>query len=83
MNLTGNGEGNTVLIITGEESMAMRKFLTWSAQNADPMGLGDTAAGNALEAFNRGIQRGTEKLQAELSASLKASSNGRAKGSER
>lgn len=67
--LMGNGEGHTVVILTGEESMRMREFLSWSARNADPMGLGDTMAGEAYAAFNRGIKRGTERLQAEATAS--------------
>lgn len=68
----GNGEGHTVLILTGEESMRMREFLTWHAQNIDPMGTENSRAGAMLQAFNRGIQRGTDKLQAEFDAEQKA-----------
>ena len=67
MKLMGNGEGHTVLILTQEESKLLRELLT---PGADVLCAGTNAQG--LAAFNRGIQRGTDKLKAEFDAEQKA-----------
>lgn len=56
-------QGNTLLILTGAETRRMREFLEWHAANADPMGVENTRAGQVLTDFNRGIQRGTERME--------------------
>lgn len=67
-----SGQGNTLLILTGAESRRMREFLEWLAANADPMGVENTRAGQVLTDFNRGIQRGTDKMTEESKAEFKA-----------
>jgi hypothetical protein len=61
MGLIGNGEGNTLLILTDAESRFLREQLDEIA------GAGDN---RALLIFNRGIARGTAKLQAEFKDEL-------------
>lgn len=62
--LMGNGEGHTVLILTDAESRLIRGLL------GDLILFGHN---DGERAFNRGIQRGTERLQAEAKASSASS----------
>jgi hypothetical protein len=62
----GNGEGFTTLILTGMEALRMREFLTWHAQNIDPVGSESSRAGACLDYFNAGIQRATDRIKAEF-----------------
>jgi len=66
MCLIGNGEGHTLLILTGEELRLLREWLTHRAMSDDPMGTENHASGRCLAAFNAGIARGTAKLQQEF-----------------
>ena len=59
------GQGNTLLILTGEESRLIRQHLT----NYSPT-TAEVVAAHA--AFNRGIARGTAKMAEESKAEWKA-----------
>ena len=63
------GQGNTLLILTDAESRLIRQTLTnWEKER------GRTAPteANALDAFSRGIARGTTKMAEESKADWKA-----------
>lgn len=62
--LLGNGEGHTLLILTDSESRLIRAALERDAKSH--------GAELPTAAFNRGIQRGTEKLKADFAARQKA-----------
>jgi hypothetical protein len=62
--LIGNGEGHTLIILTGAESMLLRDWLS----AAPGQTMSDKHREAALAAFNRGIKRGTERVQAEFAA---------------
>jgi hypothetical protein len=57
----GNGEGNTLLILTDDESRLIRAVL-------GSRGPGDEARLQAEAALHRGIARGTAKLTEEFKA---------------
>lgn len=65
--LMGNGEGNTTLILTDAESRLIRELLA-----PDDDILHAEGNGRGLAAFNRGIQRGTDRIKAEFDAEQKA-----------
>lgn len=67
--LLGTGEGNTVVILTDKESARIREALTW-IEKAN--GRTSGADGGPLDAFNRGIARGTERVKAEFAELQKA-----------
>lgn len=65
MTYIGNGEGHTLLVLTDAESRLIRQLLELEAELAE----GDSERPipcAALRAFNRGIQRGTERMAAEF-----------------
>jgi len=61
----GNGEGFTTVILTDAESRALRRHL-------EGYGVCDPNGQLALELFNRGIQRATDRIKAEFEAEQKA-----------
>jgi hypothetical protein len=62
----GDGEGFTTLILTDAESRLIRQLLeTFAAPSNRP-------EARALAAFNRGVQRGTDKIKAEFDEIQKA-----------
>jgi hypothetical protein len=60
----GNGEGHTCLILTDAESRLIREAF-------EPSAVQDERE-EALDAFNRGIQRATDRIAAEFAAEQKA-----------
>lgn len=61
MSLIGNGEGNTLVILTDRESRLLRTFIhEVLLQSNSPVPRA------AMLAFDRGIMRGTAKLQQEF-----------------
>jgi hypothetical protein len=63
--LMGNGEGNTLLILTDAESRLIRTALEREEKS-------DGSPSGPLCAFNRGVQRGTDRIKAEFDAEQKA-----------
>lgn len=61
-NLMGDGEGHTVLILTDAESRLIREAFGHCGYPYDS---------EALAAYDRGVQRGTEKVKAEFEAEQK------------
>lgn len=60
----GNGEGFTTLILTDAESRLIRKALDDHPDVAGPL---SSAPGcRAVQAFNAGIQRATDRIKAEF-----------------
>lgn len=68
VNLMGNGEGHTVLILTDAESRLIREQLDGNPGRTNS----DAHRSAAFAAWNRGVQRGTEKVKAEFEAEQKA-----------
>lgn len=64
MRLLGHGDGNTLVILTDAESRLIREAL---CEQHD-----QTSDGAAIDAFNRGVIRGTERIQAEFAELQKA-----------
>lgn len=66
--LLGTGEGNTVVILTGEESQLLRSYLEQRSEAEAIFSLPGSPpiAPAVLKAFNRGIARGTERVKAEF-----------------
>lgn len=60
----GNGEGHTVVVLTDAESRLLRELLCDLHDQ--------TSDGSGIDAFNRGIARGTAKLAEEFAAGQKA-----------
>lgn len=58
------GQGHTTLILTDAESRIIRKLLIELHDQ--------TSDGYGIDAFNRGIARATERMQAEAKADRKA-----------
>lgn len=58
-----SGQGHTILVLTDAESRLLRATLTNYEKER-----GRAAGVNALDAFSRGIQRGTERMAAEFKA---------------
>lgn len=67
-NLMGNGEGHTVLILTDAESRLIRRQLFPEPGATNSAGHG----AEACDAFNRGIQRGTDRIATEFKAEQQA-----------
>ena len=61
--LLGTGEGNTVVILTDKESALIRSLL------GDLLLFGNS---EGIDAFNRGVARGTERIKTEFAELQKA-----------
>lgn len=73
MPLMGNGEGHTVLILTDAESRLIREQLDGQPGRTNS----DAHREAAFASWNRGIQRGTERIQAEFDAEQRKRKEGK------
>jgi hypothetical protein len=74
MGLMGNGEGNTLLILTDAESRLIREVLDMADTLEDDDGgnASSIKAFDAQRAYAAGVKRGTAKLQEEAKAAARA-----------
>jgi hypothetical protein len=72
--IMGNGEGHTCLILTDAESRLIRRVLADAIAQADSLTDGPV---QATVAYNRGIQRATDRIAAEFNDEMKRRKDGK------